>query len=156
MIIDKKYLAMRKKTYITTHPTILRMFIAEQGIHVKKWSSRAMREMVIFHNDAADRVSKFKKMLTMNYIKNNATDCGWILAFLDSYEDAMEYFLETNKNDMNMSDWPYNKFTWSETIYKRELSRDIVDRRGRIKELLHTANTPVCITYVIARYIDYV
>jgi hypothetical protein len=144
---------IRKKNYITTHPTILRMFIAEKGVEARKWTWQIVREMMAFHGDAADRVPKFKNMLTMNYIKNNAKDCSWILIFLYSYEDAMEYFLETNKNDMNMSDWPYNKFTWSETIYKRELSRDIADRRGRIKELLHMSWP---IAHAICRYIDYV
>ena len=150
--IRKKYLSKRKKTYIMAHPTILRMFIVEKGIHARKMTAKIWGELMTFHGDAADRVPKFKNMLTVNYIKNNAKDCSWILIFLYSYEDAMEYFLKTNKNDMNMSGWPYNKFTWSELIYKRELARDIAAHRT---EILCSTDLVKPITEVIARYIDY-
>ena len=88
----------------------------------------------------------------MNYIKNNVIDCDWILTILNSYDEAMEYFLETNKNDMTMRDWPYNKFRWNNLIYKRELARDIAARRT---EILCSTNLVKPITEVIARYIDY-
>ena len=148
---------IRKKRYITMHPTILRKFIAGKGIRSPKQHIWEIGIDVLSVHDDCNRVSQFKDILTVECLKISPYSCAWLLTFLYAYEDVMKYFLENNKNNMSVRDWSYDKFTWSDEIYERELARDIRSRRNRIAGLFRGAAHPCGpIVATISRYIDYI
>ena len=145
--VRKKYLAMRKKEYIMAHPTILRDFIWECGIYGLKCQNIPINFMTASFANEIEELG-----ITLNYIRKHPNH-GWVWMMIYHNEASITQFINKNEHNLSLRKWPYNKFAWNNTIYERELSRDIADRRGRIKEL---SDMMWPIAHAICRYIDYV
>ena len=85
---------------------------------------------------------------------NEPWDWDWSGSISENPNITME-FIKTYWNDITLSSLSKNKFFWDDVVYKRELARDIAERRDRIRRELRDGDVCDVITASILRYIDY-
>ena len=87
--------------------------------------------------------------ITMEDIESNA-QLPWKWDAITSNPNLTFEFIQKHRKKLQLAAITSNKFLWDDTVYKRELARDIAVRRGIIAEAL-----PQYLARGICRYIDW-
>jgi hypothetical protein len=87
--------------------------------------------------------------ITMEDIESNA-QLPWKWDAIISNPNLTFEFIQKHRKKLHFGSLASNKFLWNDTVYKRELARDIAIRRAAIAEML-----PQYLARGICKYIDW-
>ena len=90
--------------------------------------------------------------ITMDDIAKYARDYPWEWGAVVCNPNITMDFILKYRGKIDFGQLAGNELYWNKVVYKREIARDIAERRGRIRHELHGGDVLV---NVIMRYIDY-